>query len=163
MIKEVEKIKLEEDNPSLDPAQKKEQAVKEAESNLTDLEAATIAKQDYILENIINDIRENPDAAHDENYKKIFKNVMQNNIKDFAEVKKEISDEKQRLINKVNKNNKSFTSDISKKKTLQKSYIEVFNKKSDKITFEDYVILLEMKRILEIDEQIGVSNLEEIV
>lgn len=163
MIKEVEKIKLEEDNPSLDPAQKKEQAVKEAESNLTDLEAAAIAKQDYILENIINDIRENPDAAHDENYKKIFKNVMQNNIKDFAEVKKEISDEKQRLINKVNKNNKSFTSDISKKKTLQKSYIEVFNKKSDKITFEDYVILLEMKRILEIDEQIGVSNLEEIV
>lgn len=163
MIKEVEKIKLEEDNPSLDPARKKEQVIKEAESNLTDLEAAAIAKQDYILENIINDIRENPDAAHDENYKKIFKNVMQNNIKDFAEVKKEISDEKQRLINKVNKNNKSFTSDISKKKTLQKSYIEVFNKKSDKITFGDYVILLEMKRILEIDEQIGVSNLEEIV
>lgn len=163
MIKEVEKIKLEENNSGLDPAQKKEEFVREAESNLTDIEAEAMAKQDYILENIIDDIKENPEAAHDENYKKIFKNVMQNNIKDFAEVKKEISDEKQRLINKVNKGNKGFSADISKKRALQKAYIEVFNKKSDKITFADYTVLLEMKRILDVDEQVGISDLEEVV
>ena len=52
MIKEVEKIKLEENNSGLDPAQKKEEFVREAESNLTDIEAEAMAKQDYILENI---------------------------------------------------------------------------------------------------------------
>lgn len=162
MISDVKKRKFEENNDSLEQASEKIKDPNLKSANIiSDIEARALANQDYVLENIINDIKENPDAAKDENYKKIFKNLLNDNINNFVTLKKDIEKDKENLGNKIEKG-KGFSLDISNKRSLKKAYIDVFGKESNSISFQDYRTLLELKRVLEIDEQIALSELEEV-
>ena len=162
MISDVKKRKFEENNDSLEQASGKIKDSNLKSANIiSDIEARALANQDYVLENIINDIKENPDAAKDENYKKIFKNLLNDNINNFVTLKKDIEKDKENLGNKIEKG-KGFSLDISNKRSLKKAYIDVFGKESNSISFQDYRTLLELKRVLEIDEQIALSELEEV-
>ena len=162
MISDVKKRKFEENNDSLEQASEKVKDPNLKSANIiSDIEARALANQDYVLENIINDIKENPDAAKDENYKKIFKNLLNDNINNFVTLKKDIEKDKENLGNKIEKG-KGFSLDISNKRSLKKAYIDVFGKESNSISFQDYRTLLELKRVLEIDEQIALSELEEV-
>lgn len=162
MISDVKKRKFEENNDSLEQASEKIKDPNLKSTNIiSDIEARALANQDYVLENIINDIKENPDAAKDENYKKIFKNLLNDNINNFVTLKKDIEKDKENLGNKIEKG-KGFSLDISNKRSLKKAYIDVFGKESNSISFQDYRTLLELKRVLEIDEQIALSELEEV-
>lgn len=130
-------------------------------SSLTDEDISRIANDDIALENIVNQIRETPEKASNPDYKKIFEKVTDNNAAEFSRLKEEVDKEKKRIYEKV-KNEKPFSADISNKNSLKRNYVEVFGRKKDFISFEDYMTLLEMKRVIEIDEQKELAELEEV-
>jgi hypothetical protein len=114
------------------------------------------------LQNIVFDVRDNPENGLDKNYMKIFKYAADQNLKDFEVVKADIIRQKNNLDKNIKENKGGFSVNISKRNSLKRNYIEVFGKKSDVITYEDYSTLLELKKLLDIDEQIGLSGFEKI-
>ena len=164
MIEQVKKHKIGEDQSSI--TQEHNSRNKEADSLqsnlLTDEEAFELSKDDSVLQDIIYDVRENPEAALDKNYMKIFKYAAEQNLKDFQLVKEDISRDKNNLDKNIKENKGGFSVDISKKHFLKKNFIEVFGRKSNVITYDDYSTLLELKKLLDIDEQIGLSGFEKI-
>lgn len=162
MINKVSKSKLSVEDEFIKEGQSSFNNSEAADSNLlSDEEIAELAKDDLVLEAIVKEIRDNSDAALDINYRKIFLEAERNNAKDLLFLKEEIAGSKDAFVNKISAG-KGFNADISKNKDLQEKYSEVFGKKSKVITFEDYNVLLEMKRVLEVEEQIAVNGFEEI-
>lgn len=162
MINKVSKSKLSVEDEFIKEAQFSFNDSEAVDNNLlSDEEVVELAKDNLVLEAIVKEIRDNSDAALDVNYRKIFLEVEKNNAGDILFLKEEIAASKDAFINKISAG-KGFNADISRNKDLQEKYSEVFGKQSKVITFEDYNVLLEMKRVLEIEEQLAVNEFEKI-
>lgn len=158
MINKVSKSKLSvEEEYLVEGRSSKEEA--EKETTLSDEEVTELAKDNSVLESIVKEIRENSEAALDKNYRRIFTEATSNNSKDIEFLKEEASAVKQAFVDKIN-SGKGFDADISKNQDYKEKYIEVFGKRSNIISFRDYNTLLEMKRVLEVEEQLAVNGLE---
>ena len=160
MISEVKKAALKKDEEAREQKyeQKKHKENGEAVDLITDEEAMSLAKDDATLERIILEIREDSEVSHDPNYKKIYSFLAQENLNNFIEVKKGISEEKASIVERVRKGQHKHSADISRKHSLKRNYNEVFGKNSTTISYEDYLTLLEMKKLLDVDEQIELSG-----
>ena len=161
MIQEVKKSKLSVEDSFV---KQSKDTITENSSNskaMPDEKLYKMSQDDAILENIIDEIRADSTKMSDENYRKIFNYVVEENAKEFAEVKELVQKEKDALYNKV-KQGQSFSASIKNKSQLRSYYRDVFGKNKTEISFEDYMVLLEMKRVLEIDEQISMAEVEEV-
>ena len=165
MIDQVKKHKLGEMQEAITQEHSNEakaEANSEQVNLLTDEEALSLSQDETVLQNIVFDVRDNPENGLDKNYMKIFKYAADQNLKDFEVVKADIIRQKNNLDKNIKENKGGFSVNISKGNSLKRNYIEVFGKKSDVITYEDYSTLLELKKLLDIDEQIGLSGFEKI-
>ncbi len=68
-------------------------------------------------------------------------------------LRKEIFDFKSELHLDILEQNDKFSLDISKNENLRNIAYQIFEANKTKITYEDYMVLLEMKREIEIREQ----------
>lgn len=114
------------------------------------------------INNIIDAIRENAEEANKPLNKAIFKRLSEKNHKDFSSLLKETQQLKNNLYKKVSESKKGFVLDLSKNSELKEHANNIFGNNKTSISFEDYMTLLELKRTLEIDEIIEVSELEKI-
>ena len=147
-----------------------EQFVKEAQEAITSNQVEesfdeellySMSQNDTVLENIVDEVRSNPEKASNSKYRKIFNHVIKDNMREFSNIKNLIEKEKDSIYQRVKEKGQPSV-DISNKKQMQNYYKDIFGKPSKTISFDDYVALLEMKRLLEIDEQIDVADVEEI-
>jgi hypothetical protein len=69
-------------------------------------------------------------------------------------IRKDLFDFKSALHADILQQNDKFSLDISKNESLRKAAIEVFDTEKNKITYEDYSVLLELKKQIEVNEQI---------
>jgi len=76
-------------------------------------------------------------------------------------IRKEIFDFKAAMHDDILSQNDKYSLDISKNESLKRAAIEVFNTSKTKITYEDYIVLLELKKQIEINEQINLLLEEE--
>ena len=159
MIQEVKKAIINNDDQSIELGKKTAlnyTLEKEAEKNE---DYSLIVKSDEKLEEIIQDIRLNPEKKSNERYKSIFNLVMRNNSEEIVTLKKEVAKEKESIYKKLS-NEKTYSASIKDSYQLRTNYTEVFGKQRDEISFDDYVALLELKKLLDIDEQIAISRVE---
>lgn len=162
MIKEVKKAKLNNEELFLKEALNKQKSSKaEDVSTLSDEQLYAMSQDDQVLESIIEEIRFDSSKASDSNYRKIFNYVIEDNIKEFSALKDLIKKQKDIIYNRVNKKD-SFQADINNNSKMKTYYKNVFGRNSKTISFEDYVVLLEMKRVIEIDEQVELADVEEV-
>ena len=114
------------------------------------------------LNNIIDEIRENPENASKPYNRAVFKQLSEKNQKDFSILLNETKAIKDSLYKKVSNSNKGYILDIKNNSELKVHANNIFGNNKTSITFEDYMTLLELKRTLEIDEMIEVSELEKL-
>ena len=107
------------------------------------------------------DIFERIENILNSKYRKIFNHVIKDNMREFSNIKDLVEKEKDSIYQRVKEKGQPSV-DISNKKQMQNYYKDIFGKQSKTISFDDYVALLEMKRLLEIDEQIEIADVEEI-
>ena len=112
-------------------------------------------------ENIVDEVRSDPEKAYNSKYRKIFNHVIKDNMREFSNIKNLVEKEKDSIYQRVKEKGQPSV-DISNKKQMQNYYKDIFGKPSKTISFDDYVALLEMKRLLEIDEQIEIADVEEV-
>ena len=159
MIKQVEKSRYAETVSELEQAS--EASIQEEEKILEE-EAKLLSQNDSVLEDIVNEIREDPSKAMYKRNRKIFSYCIESNKAEFSSLKQEVEELKNDLIKNVEKDPKSFSLNISNKSILKNFYIDVFGQAGNVISFKDYTTLLELKRVLEIDEQISISEVEKV-
>ena len=159
MIKQVEKSRYAETVSELEQAS--EASIQEEEKILEE-EAKLLSQNDSVLEDIVNEIREDPSKAMHKRNRKIFSYCIESNKAEFSSLKQEVEELKNDLIKNVEKDPKSFSLNISNKSILKNFYIDVFGQAGNVISFKDYTTLLELKRVLEIDEQISISEVEKV-
>lgn len=160
MIKEVKRAATSTEERFVKEAQETSKAPEEAKT-LDDEQLYAMSKDDAVLEAIVNEVRSDANKASDSNYRKIFNHVIKDNMREFSNIRDLVEKEKDSIYKRV-KENSTFSVDISKKKEMRNYYKEIFGKRSNQISFDDYVALLEMKRLLEIDEQVEVADVEEV-
>lgn len=81
--------------------------------------------------------------------------------KEVPVIKDQLYRFKSLLHDNISQQTDKFALDISKNEALKKASIEVFNTSKNKISYEDYVTLLELKKQMEIDEQTNLLLEEE--
>jgi len=160
MIKEVKKASISTEERFVKEAQETKKT-SESTKTFDDEQLYAMSKDDAVLEAIVNEVRSDVNKASDSNYRKIFNHVIKDNMREFSNIKNLVEKEKDSIYKRV-KENSTFSVDISNKKDMRTHYKEIFGKRSNQISFDDYVALLEMKRLLEIDEQVEVADVEEI-
>ena len=114
------------------------------------------------INDIIDEIRENPENASKPYNRAVFKKLSENNHTEFSKLLKETQKLKENLYNKVLESKKGFVLDISKNAELKEYANNIFGNNKSFISFEDYMTLLELKRTLEIDEIAEVGELEKL-
>jgi hypothetical protein len=81
--------------------------------------------------------------------------------KEVPIVKEQLYRFKSLLHDNISQQTDKFALDISKSEALKKASVEVFNASKTKISYEDYITLLELKKQMEIDEQTNLLLEEE--
>ena len=76
-------------------------------------------------------------------------------------IKDKLTQNEKIFFENISQQTDKFALDISKNEALKKASIEVFNTSKNKISYEDYVTLLELKKQMEIDEQTNLLLEEE--
>jgi hypothetical protein len=115
-----------------------------------------------IINNIIDEIRENPENASKSYKRAVFKKLSEKNHQDFSNLLDETKQLKENLYKKVKESKKGYILDLTNNSELKEHANNIFGNNKSSITFEDYMTLLELKRTLEIDEMIEVSELEKV-
>mgnify|MGYP001420074433 CR=1 FL=1 len=157
MIEEVKKRTLSDEEKFVSTRQsvlKEDESEVETISNLD-----SIVEDEEELERIVSIVRNNPSERSNKRYRTIFNKLVERNSEEIVSLKKEVQKEKETIYKKL-RSEKVYSASIKDSNSLKTNYIEVFGMKKDSISFEDYVALLELKKLLEIDEQIALSGVE---
>ena len=122
-------------------------------------EPKKISQQDMsndTLEDIMQRQRENPERHFTEKESKIIKEK----LKEVKEKSKEligvIKDRKETLDKAIKDSNNSFTLDISRSSRLKRCATNTFGGIKNEITYDDYMTLIELKRVIELSESLDV-------
>lgn len=131
------------------------------ESNVDMREVENIFTSPKKIEDIIEKSKTDATLLSNKTYIEVFKKVIAENQKQISLLEESIVEEKNKIYKKVSKQD-PVSVDISDSNALKTHYVEVFGKRSKSISFEDYVALLELKKLLEVDEQKGILGVAEI-
>jgi len=146
--KEAESIEIHTDNER-----------KESEVDLREVEEILVSPER--IQEIVDLSREDASLFSNKTYSEVFRKVIAENNRQMKSLGKDILEEKANTYKRISKSLPAPV-DISSSRSLKAQYTEVFGKRSNSISFEDYAALLELKKLLEINEQEGLLGVEEI-
>lgn len=108
------------------------------------------------LEDIMQRQRDNPERHFTEKESKIIKEKLKE-VKDKSrKLINVIKDRKETLDKTIKDSNNSFTLDISKSSRLKNCATNTFGGIKNQITYDDYMTLIELKRVIELSESLDV-------
>lgn len=123
-------------------------------------ELELLAQDNSVLEKIVNEVRDNPAKGLETRNRKIFGYLNEANKKEFYTLKTQTESLKKDLIENINNSKDAFSLNISQNALLQKYCRDIFGGNKQSISFDDYTVLLELKKVLEIEEQKAISEVE---
>ena len=132
-----------------------------SESNVDMREVEKIFASPEKIQDIVDKSKTDATLLSNKTYIEVFKKVIAENKREMASLDEAIKEEKNKIYKKAASKSPAAV-DISGSSILKNQYVEVFGKRSNSISFEDYVALLELKKLLEVDEQKGILGVEEI-
>lgn len=109
---------------------------------------------DEDLERLLAKARANPTKLFTSEEAEIINTKLAQAKKDAKALLKQIAKTKENFYDKVSKSSDKYELDISKSSILKRSSNRIFGGNKKKITYEDYVTLLEMKKQIQINESI---------
>lgn len=101
------------------------------------------------LNKIFKKLEENPNAEISMEEVKLVDKQNEENLQEAKQVLREISDIKNSIIEFVNNSGDGFVLDLTNKSRLKQYSNAVFGENKNQITFEDYITLLELKKLLD--------------
>ena len=101
------------------------------------------------LNKIFKKLEDNPEAEISLEEVKIVDKQNEENLQEAKQVLREISDIKSSIIKFVNDSGKGFVLDLKNKNRLKQYSNAVFGENKNQITFDDYITLLELKKLLD--------------
>ena len=108
------------------------------------------------LEDIMQRMRENPERHFTKKESQIIKEKYKEVRLKCKSILGVIKDRKENLDKVIKESNNSFTLDISKSSRLKNCATNTFGGIKNEITYEDYITLVEMKRIIELSETLDI-------
>lgn len=108
------------------------------------------------LEDIMRRQRENPERHFTEKESKIIKAKLKEVKAKSKSLIAVIKDRKETLDKSIRDSNNSFTLDISRSSKLKNSATNTFGGIKNEISYDDYMTLLELKRVIELSESLDV-------
>lgn len=110
------------------------------------------------LEDLITKARNNPYEKFSEEEAEIINKELQKNLTEARELISEIKKVKDDIYKEVSESEHKFTLDISNNTSLKEAANNIFGGNKTKVTYEDYVVLLEMKKQIQFDETRSLMN-----
>lgn len=101
------------------------------------------------LNKIFKKLEENPNAEITIEEVKLVDKQNEENLQEAKQVLREISDIKNSITEFVNNSGDGFVLDLTNKSRLKQYSNAVFGENKNQITFEDYITLLELKKLLD--------------
>lgn len=111
---------------------------------------------DPTLETMMKSFRENPERAFTEKESKVLKEKLKQLKQKSRVLIETIKDRKDSLDRSIKESNNSFTLDISKSTRLKKCATNTFGGIKNEITYNDYMTLVELKRVIELSETLDI-------
>jgi hypothetical protein len=111
---------------------------------------------DPTLETMMKSFRENPERAFTEKESKVLKEKLKQLKQKSRVLIETIKDRKDSLDRSIRESNNSFTLDISKSTRLKKCATNTFGGIKNEITYNDYMTLVELKRVIELSETLDI-------
>lgn len=116
-------------------------------------EADVLSPTQEEIEQLLAKSRAQPDKAYTQEEAAMAKKFIDDLKIECPIVRKDIFDFKSSLHNDIMQQTDKFSLDISNNVTLKNYAYEVFETSKNKITYEDYIVLLELKKQIETKEQ----------
>ena len=111
---------------------------------------------DSSLEDLMADIRKNPERPFTKKESLIIKARLEAAKEKCKKLIEVVKDRKENLDTFIRASDKSFTLDISRNSRLRKSATNTFGGIKNELTYDDYMVLVEMKRVIELSETLDV-------
>lgn len=111
---------------------------------------------DSSLEDLMADIRKNPERPFTKKESLIIKTRLEAAKEKCKKLIEVVKDRKENLDTLIRTSEKSFTLDISRNSRLKKSATNTFGGIKNELTYDDYMVLVEMKRVIELSETLDV-------
>ena len=111
---------------------------------------------DPTLEMMMKSFRENSERAFTEKESKVLKEKLKQLKQKSRVLIETIKDRKDQLDRSIRESNNSFTLDISKSTRLKKCATNTFGGIKNEITYNDYMTLVELKRVIELSETLDI-------
>jgi len=109
---------------------------------------------DATLETMMHDFRQNPERPFTAKEAKIIKAKLEAAKEEGKRLLNVIKDRKENLNEKIKSSNNSFTLDISRSHRLKKSATNIFGGIKKEVTYDDYMALIELKKLIEMSESL---------
>lgn len=125
-----------------------------------------VAKEELVFtdkdfELLLKKARENPTVPFTKNEANIISKKLDENKKEARKILEQVKQLKDFHYEKASKAEDKYTLDISKNTNLKRSANRVFGGNKKKITYEDYAVLIEMKKQIQLNEAIELLNGED--
>tara|TARA_E500000331_G_C16825098_1_gene526758 strand:+ start:70 stop:555 length:486 start_codon:yes stop_codon:yes gene_type:complete len=113
---------------------------------------------DSSLENLMEEIRKNPERPFTKKESMMLKARL-NAAKEKCKVLiQTVKDRKEMIDKTIRESDRSFTLDISRNSNLKKSATNTFGGLKTKITYDNYMTLIELKRMIELSETLDIID-----
>lgn len=113
---------------------------------------------DSTLEDLMEDFRQNPERPFTKKEAKIIAAKLDRAKKDCKDLLGVVKERKELLNNLINKSNKSFTLNISRSTQLRQAATNTFGGRKQEITYDDYMTLIELKKVIEMQETLDLLD-----
>jgi hypothetical protein len=125
-----------------------------------------VAKEELVFtdkdfELLLKKARENPTVPFTKDEANTISKKLDENKKEARKILEQVKELKDFHYEKASKAEDKYTLDISKNTNLKRSANRVFGGNKKKITYEDYAVLIEMKKQIQLNEAIELLNGED--
>tara|TARA_B100001059_G_scaffold51643_2_gene45287 strand:- start:1614 stop:2099 length:486 start_codon:yes stop_codon:yes gene_type:complete len=124
-------------------------------------EEETLLKEDVTdssLENLMQEMRENPERPFTKKESMLIKARLESAKEKCKGLIQTVKDQKETIDRTIRESGRSFTLDISKNSSLRKSATNTFGGIKTEITYDNYMTLVELKRMLELSETLDMID-----
>ena len=104
------------------------------------------------FEEIVEQSRSNPDFKLSKEQAELLKNKITSLREEVPIVEQELREFREDIDSYIRSKKDAFSLNIRNKSALEEAALEVFQEEKTTITYDDYSVLLEMKKLLDIDE-----------
>ena len=109
---------------------------------------------DKVLEDMMAEFRANPEKPFTKKESRIIKEKMLQAKQEGERLLGVIKDRKEFINNKIKSSEDNFTLNISRSSRLKKSARNIFGGTRQEITYDDYMTLIELKKMIEMSESL---------